>query len=201
MEYYLEYLKTTTRPPQSWYHKAKNDIVKEILGSLPPGSRVLDAGCGCGNVSMPFTGRHEIYGVDAQPEAIEYCLKNCRGTYYVSELEKLPFAEGFFDCILCMDTIEHLEKPEISLAEFRRTLKKGGLCVVATINYGNILWPLLENTWHRFFGGACKPYKKSVHPSRFTAKSLVESMGKYFAIEKVTLRNWGMETFVTARKK
>lgn len=62
--YYLEYLKRTTRFPQSVYHKPKHEIVKRLILSLPRGSRVLDAGCGVGHVTGPYCDDRDLLEID-----------------------------------------------------------------------------------------------------------------------------------------
>ena len=40
------------------------------------------------------------------------------------------FADASFDVVLCVSVLEHLWHPDVALAEFRRLLKPGGVCVV-----------------------------------------------------------------------
>jgi SAM-dependent methyltransferase len=47
---------------------------------------------------------------------------------------RLPFADGCFDLIVCIDVHEHLQRPDILAAEFSRALKAGGRAVVTTPN-------------------------------------------------------------------
>lgn len=43
-----------------------------------------------------------------------------------SDPVKLPFADGSFDAILSMGVLEHVQDPDASLQELRRTLTGGG---------------------------------------------------------------------------
>ena len=199
--YYLRYLNKTSTPPQSWYHRAKNKLLRERLGTLPPGSSILDAGCGCGNITEPFTGLYEVHGVDSQEDAVAHCRKNCSGHYVKASLYDLPFEDSSFDCIVCMDVIEHLSEPGRCISQFHRVMKKNGLGIIATVNYDSALWLLLENTWYRFFGGNCKPYDRNVHPSRFTPASLSACVEQSFMMEEFLLKNRGMEMFAIFRKQ
>jgi 2-polyprenyl-3-methyl-5-hydroxy-6-metoxy-1,4-benzoquinol methylase len=71
--YYLEYLKKTSRFPQSVYHKAKHDMVRRLILSIPHGARVLDAGCGVGHITGPYCNQYAITGMDEQLSAVSYC--------------------------------------------------------------------------------------------------------------------------------
>jgi 2-polyprenyl-3-methyl-5-hydroxy-6-metoxy-1,4-benzoquinol methylase len=45
--------------------------------------------------------------------------------------ESLPFGDGAFDFIQCMEVLEHLQHPDRALAEFRRVAKDGARLVVS----------------------------------------------------------------------
>lgn len=48
--------------------------------------------------------------------------------------ERLPIADESFDCVACVDGIEHLENPFHVIREFHRILKPGGTVVISTPN-------------------------------------------------------------------
>jgi 2-polyprenyl-3-methyl-5-hydroxy-6-metoxy-1,4-benzoquinol methylase len=198
--YYIEYLKRTARFPQSIYHAAKHSMVRRVITALPRNSRILDAGCGIGHISEGYCGEYEIYGLDEQPEAIAYCRQHYHGTYTTGSLYATPFADDFFDAVLFLDAIEHLQQPIPALRELARILKPGGVILICTMNYASPLWFILEHTWHRFFGGTCKPYSKDVHPTPYTGKLLrqhCEGLFKEICIQK---RIMGMELFYVGKK-
>lgn len=51
---------------------------------------------------------------------------------------RLPYEEGQFDYVLCLDGIEHLENPFHALREFGRVLRKEGKLILSIPNYLNI---------------------------------------------------------------
>jgi len=97
----------------------------------PVGGRVLDIGCGAGN--MPKAIKHyrpdlEVWGADLSRHAIEAALREPEGCHFVaSGGEGLPFPDGFFDAVSMFDVLEHFVEPEQALAEVRRVLRPGGL--------------------------------------------------------------------------
>jgi SAM-dependent methyltransferase len=53
-------------------------------------------------------------------------------SYVVASADALPFADGTFDSVLCLETIEHLPKPRPSAREMMRILKSAGLVMITT---------------------------------------------------------------------
>ncbi|MBM4040675.1 MAG: methyltransferase domain-containing protein [Planctomycetes bacterium] len=52
--------------------------------------------------------------------------------------QRLPYGDGAFDCVACVDGLEHLENPFHTIREFARVLRPGGLLVVSTPNVSAI---------------------------------------------------------------
>jgi SAM-dependent methyltransferase len=52
--------------------------------------------------------------------------------------QSLPYLDGVFDYVVCLDGIEHTENPSNSIREFKRLLKKGGKLFLSTPNILNI---------------------------------------------------------------
>lgn len=106
--------------------------------------RVLDAGCGnCRNAialcelfpcvkaycldfsaGMLHVAKERI---SAHPEAMRRCFLR------MASVEKLPYADGFFDSIMCFAVLHHLSSPAKryrAFREIRRVLSKGGFAFV-----------------------------------------------------------------------
>lgn len=100
---------------------------------------ILDVACGTGYGSayLAESGAKEVVGGDVSKEAITYALKNTRSdklSFALLDATQLPFPACTFDVITSFETIEHLEKYRIFLAECTRTLKNGGILVCSTPN-------------------------------------------------------------------
>lgn len=199
--YYLEYLMKTEKIPQKWYHKPKADICRKLVKNLPYNSDILDAACGNGYVTGDFSENYNIYGIDCENEAVEFCKKRFpKGIYTAVDIYNLPFSDNKFDLILFNDAIEHLFDPEKAVKELIRVLKPKGIIEICTVNYNSPLWLLLENTWYRLMGGNCKPYDRNVHPARFTKNKLKILLEKSATVIDLYTRNAGMEIFIIASK-
>jgi SAM-dependent methyltransferase len=113
----------------------KGNTFSKISGlwkETAPQMRILDIGCGAGSVSGELVRRgHSVYGLDIMTEAVARARK--RGIhaeiYDVNDVP-LPFKDGFFDCILALDILEHLFQPLSLLREMNRVLSPTGYAIV-----------------------------------------------------------------------
>ena len=78
-------------------------------------------------------------GVDIDAEAIGYCLERGLKDVRLGEAAKLPFADGSFDLVTCLDVVEHLDDDTAAFREMRRVLRAGGHLLV-TVPAHPFLW-------------------------------------------------------------
>lgn len=91
---------------------------------FPPGSRVLEVGCGSGHLTRRLAERGvDIIGVDANPQAGEVSGSDRVRTMHA---EALDFDDDTFDAIVSVHAIEHIPALEVALSEMARVLKPGG---------------------------------------------------------------------------
>lgn len=100
------------------------------------GQRVLDFGCGSGCYSVNMNRHFDLYyGVDTSVKAIEIARRyfgHPNNLFSVIEVDKpLPFADGFFDCVLTVTVLQHQppKRRQFYVNEIKRVLKPGGLYV------------------------------------------------------------------------
>ena len=111
---------------------------------LTPDSRVLDIGCGTGQMAMALedylTPRGAFYGTDIGREGIEFARRTYRRpnfVFAVGEMTRVPFADtdGPFDLAIFFSVFTHtfLDESVLLLAEARRLLHPRGSIVADVI--------------------------------------------------------------------
>lgn len=103
---------------------------QECLALLGRCEHVLDAGCGTGHFMTTLRPRVPVIGVDVSLAMA--ASGPARGVVAASALGCLPFGEGSFDGVICINVLEHVADPAAALREISRTLVVGGRVVVST---------------------------------------------------------------------
>ena len=129
------------------------------------GKTVLDVGCGAAGKTMYYAsqGVEKIVGMDIvahykdEAEALARELGFAdKFEFVVGDAAQTGFPENTFDTIIMNDAMEHVDRPDLVLAEVRRVLKPGGRLYVnfPPINhpFGAHLSDLIGMPWvHLFF--------------------------------------------------
>lgn len=111
----------------------------DTLKPAQPGARVLDVGCGVGQVVARLNeAGFEAHGVDVSQPNIERAQKVCpRCQLY--DGKKLPFADGYFTSVGALNVLEHVDEPEAFIADLVRVVAPGGRIVISSPNFFRVL--------------------------------------------------------------
>jgi SAM-dependent methyltransferase len=91
--------------------------------------RVLDVGCGDGQVSRLVAGNGAALVVGVDPTWNQISVAHERGggpVYARSGAAELPFADGTFDAVVACLVFEHIRDVDEAIAEVARVLQPGG---------------------------------------------------------------------------
>jgi SAM-dependent methyltransferase len=115
-------------------------VFDQILrGNIGRGMRVLDAGCGYGrNLVHLLREGAEVFAVDANVEGVghvralaeELAPQLPAENFQVAAIEKMPFADGFADVVICNSVLHFAQDEQHFLAmveELWRVLRPGGM--------------------------------------------------------------------------
>jgi SAM-dependent methyltransferase len=138
-------LPTPLRPVLGWERsgsackKTFNTVISGIDRVNPKGSgsKMLDIGCGSGYFTVPL-GRNfeEIHGVDVNADCIAAFEKTAPENYtaHLVNAAELPFPSGYFDAIITIETLEHVEDLSGVALETARVLRQGGELIITVPN-------------------------------------------------------------------
>ena len=106
--------------------------VDAMVQTLPKDARLLDVGAGEGALVERYRDQGwDIVGADAAYESPH--VKK-------ADLRCLPFEDGSFDTVLCLDVLEHVELLDQSaaLGEIARVLRDDGLLLMSVPNLAHL---------------------------------------------------------------
>lgn len=115
-------------------------IVKSVASLNHPDAKVLDIGCGNGNVSLALGSLgYQVTGVDIDKTSVDTATsRNQFPNVKFEVLDANSFAmTDAFDAVICSEVLEHLHKPYELSESIYRILKPGGVFVATVPNgYG-----------------------------------------------------------------
>ncbi len=136
----MEELQIPENTSRNTHHK-----VAELLLEDRETMKILDIPCGAG----AFSYRVLKQGKEVTSADIENLLKFDHAKFFLADMNKpLPFENGEFDAIVCIDGIEHIENPFAFVRECNRILKKNGKLIISTPNITS-----MRSRWRWFLTG------------------------------------------------
>jgi SAM-dependent methyltransferase len=121
--------------PAALAHEAIHETVENILAVGERG-RLLDVPAGEGALAQRLKrAGYDVACCDLYPEIFRLDGVEIRSGNLDS---RLPYENGEFDTVVCVEGLEHIENPANAIAEFARLTKGGGRLVVSVPNIMNI---------------------------------------------------------------
>lgn len=117
-----------------WWLAGKYRIIQDVVERAfgrKPGARILDLGCGPGNLLDFLVPHGDVYGSDFSSDALAFCAQRGYGRLFRADFHTLPILSDTFDLITTIDVLEHLSDDRAAIRELHRVLRPSGLLVVS----------------------------------------------------------------------
>ncbi|MFO0971610.1 MAG: class I SAM-dependent methyltransferase [Candidatus Saccharimonadales bacterium] len=159
------------REKEYWWHLGRLDIIDAQLEKVKKSMndkklKILNIGCGTGGTVATLEKFGEVYNVDTESLAIKLLKKNGFKNGKVVQGNELPFKEGFFDAIVAMDVLEHIDAENEALTEWNRVLAADGQLLITVPAYA-WLWSYHDIALHHFRRYNKSQLKVAVEGARF----------------------------------
>jgi SAM-dependent methyltransferase len=160
-----------------WWFRWRFELITQLVGDLrsEPDFRILDAGCGTGQMLKHLEELGDAVGIDTSAQATAFAQSRGVKSLVRGSITAVPFPDATFDCVVALDVIEHVDDDIGILKALHDVIKPGGRLIVTVPAY-SFLWSEHDDINH--------------HKRRYTApqlRRLITDAG--FEVNRVTYCN------------
>ena len=135
-EFYSEFFTDEDEDVFGWDPRARQRVetVRLAVSSrVAKGGKVLDVGCGLGEVLDGLTEEYQCFGVDYAESNVRRAARRLgeRATVRQGSAFELPIGDASMDAVICLEVLEHLPDDHAPLVEMLRVLRAGGVLILA----------------------------------------------------------------------
>lgn len=162
------------------------------------GNRVLEIGCGTGNLTALFEDKELIMGIDIEKKWIDIAKKRLNKSnfklacYDVTDEKITNLKKHKIDTVMCFNVLEHIKEEKKALNNMAAIIQPNGKLIVLVPAFKWLIGSL---------------DKEINHIRRYSKKSLTKSLeSSGFIVEKVFYMNflgvfgWGMNSLILKKK-
>jgi len=125
-------------PPYERYKTPSPSISQKLIAIVGMNKKVLDIGCATGALGMMLKENGcYVVGVEIDEESAKVAEKRLDAVHIgdIEEIaDKLPWPEESFDVVACIDILEHLRRPDLTLLKIKKYLKRDGMLIASIPN-------------------------------------------------------------------
>lgn len=148
-----------TEETAAWWHDEWLAEVRPYLPAPGPEVRLLDAGCGNGQLSVLYAKEgYRVRGCDFSPNMAQYARENAARyglvapqiEFTCASIDALPYAKGEFDVVNCRCVLDFTPRPAYALRELRHVTRRSGILVLLMMGVAS---PIKRQFWQRWLEG------------------------------------------------
>ncbi len=114
------------------------------------GGRVLDIGCGNGQILSAYRRLGwDTHGIEVSEDSAKVA-RQAGHNIIVGELPDIHLPDAYFDAVTMWDALEHIHNPAQVLTEISRILRPGGKVYLSVPNGKSWYWKLFKDRWFMF---------------------------------------------------
>jgi SAM-dependent methyltransferase len=136
-------------------NKAIAALASLVAARMTAGCRVLEAGCGTGNVLRVLERAcpgGTVIGMDLSPDGLQFARQRTSGSLVLGDINALPFA-GPLDVVCLFDVLEHLRDDIEVLQSLHQLMSRDGVLLL-TVPAHPSLWSYFDEASHH-----CRRYE------------------------------------------
>ncbi len=144
------YERMSSSEQEHWWFVGRRKIVTNLLRELqlPPGAKILEAGCGTGGNLRMFSEFGKVSAFEPDSMALGRAKEKQIGEIKQGYLPNdIPYSAGEFDLVAALDVLEHVEPDRQSLESLSRLIKPGGWLLI-TVPAFQGLWSVHDILHH-----------------------------------------------------
>lgn len=155
---------------------------------------LLDIGCGRPSKFMSdgaflnFIDRKESVGIDLNE------INLSKHNFIKANILNMPFSDKYFDNIVAMEILEHIEEVDKALLEIKRIMKDDAVLVISTPD-NSILWKFIWFIWSNTFGRMWR----HKHVIEYNKKEWIDKISNYFKVEE-TNNHFSFDLIIKCKK-
>lgn len=126
-----------------------------IIDQVKPflvGIKVLEIGCGLGNITKLLKNTFDLTGVDIRQDYLEYIENILHVKTKCCDLSKKAYFDGIFDAAFSLNVLEHIENHKqllVNINKVNKALKPGGNLVILVPAFNWLYGTFDETIFHK----------------------------------------------------
>jgi SAM-dependent methyltransferase len=162
-----------------WWFASRTRALQALMRPLLPAAaeaRLLDVGCGAGNMIDHLSAYGQVKGLEIDPRPVKVAHERGYDVEQFDATQPLPFAADTFEAVTALDVIEHNEDDLAILRDSHRVLKPGGHIIITV---PALMWLWSHND------------DLNAHVRRYTASELRQKLQQTgFKVRRISYNNF-----------